>query len=61
MPLAQVFAFERAHRPRGRSDTATSAGLTYSVLTSRDMTLFFPPIKGKISERTFDFELDFLV
>jgi hypothetical protein len=58
LTLAQVFAFERAHRPRGWSDTATSAGLTYSVLTSRDMTLFFPAIRGRISHRTLDFELD---
>lgn len=51
LPLAQVFAYERAHRPRGRVYTDTSA---------RRMTLFFPPVAGQVSQRSLDFELEAL-
>lgn len=57
LPLAEVFAWEQAHRPRGAAEDGSGTGARWGVITDRELMFDYPPIADRISERSLDIEM----
>jgi hypothetical protein len=55
--LADVLAFERAHRPRGSTATGSGTGSDRSVITSQQLMFSFPALAGRILSRLINVDL----